>query len=329
MKRFIVLLAGSLVLVSMVPAAGEDRGPGPAGAWFTSRRYQVKVRPPKGWKRTLDKPTPAGEWVDIVRYREARTGATITLSASATRFGSGAEMIAYLKKSFSKDASLAILRTEELGATATRPRAVLFEYTFRGPGGPEHALALYCLNLGRRFRVYARVREIAWRSVAEDVKAFAASLGFTSRAWRKRAQNYRDDARNFAIYFPEDWSVRLPARGPRVEFESARLAVRVRVYVSESAGSLEEDVSRILADIRRRKMDVIRRGRIETHPVSGLRIASFDYRQSREGKTFRYRVSATVHRKLLYRVVLAAAESAFPGGLDAYDRMVGSLAFLR
>ena len=196
MRAFAVVLA-LLVSVSSVGAQQPKKEPKPGSKTpitYENERYQVKVTAPAGWTKAWEGPAAKGNWVNLVRFEDPRTGATASLSSSATHYRSGAEMIRELRKQFDKDSRIAILRREEMGATSRRPKGVFFEYTMQGKDGPVHAVATYFLHLSRRYRVYANVREAGWRSAAPRRARTCASsppLWACSSActWRRRASS--------------------------------------------------------------------------------------------------------------------------------------------
>ncbi|MHC4473457.1 MAG: PsbP-related protein [Planctomycetota bacterium] len=323
MRSFAVAVALLLLLTPVLaqqpPMPGSKK---PVS--YESKQYQVKIAGPEGWTTAWTGPKSSGNWVDLVRFEEPRTKAEVTLSTSATHHRSAKDMIAALKKQFQKDARLAIHRKEEMGPTSKRPRGILFEYTTQGKEGPIHAVAAYFHHLSRRYRVYAVVREVGWRTISDDVEKFAKGLGLTSRAFRdeKERRNYTDDAHGFAFYYPESWSVRVPAKGPRVVFNSA-VGVEIRVYVTSSRENLVDSVDRVVQDLEARDAKDVKRGRPQDH-AQGFRTVSLSYSITAKNVEFLYRETAIVHKNKLYRLVLVGAKSAIRAGEEPYARLIDS-----
>ncbi len=194
------IVCAVLLFVLVVPVFAQDGTP--AAKVFKSERYPVQVEVPKGWTKTLDEPTPAGNWVDLVRFSEPKSKALLILSVQATNYTGSNQMIKGISAMFQGDASLAIQRREVQEEAGRRPKGVLFEYTMRGKNGPEHSIAAYWLHRGKRYRIYGTVRESGWKSASTDIESFSGSLKFTSRAFAKASQNFTDVVSNFAIYYP-------------------------------------------------------------------------------------------------------------------------------
>lgn len=317
-----------LLFVFVVPLFAQDGTT--AAEVFKSDRYPVEIKVPKGWTTDLAEPTPAGNWVDLVRYSEPKSKALVILSVQATNYTGSAQMIKGITAMFQGDASLAILRREVQEETGSRPRGVLFEYTMRGKSGPEHSIAAYWLHSGKRYRVYGTVRESGWKTASTDIEAFCGSLKFTGRAFAKDAHNFTDDAGNFAMYFPENWAINLPSRGPRVEFTGKRLGAVVRLYVGATRGDVKAAMESVIAQLTRDKGTTItRRKGPENHPDLGYEIMTVEYTKSEGGQEFRYLEVGTVHGGKLYRFVLAVGARNFDAAKESFDRMFGSLNFLR
>ncbi len=316
------------LFVCIVPLAAQDAAGG--GGVFKSDRYPAQVKMPKGWVKSLDKPTPAGNWVDLVRYSEPKSKARLILSVQATNYTGSSQMIKGITAMFEGDPSLAILRREVQQAAGRRPKGILFEYTMRGKSGPEHAIAAYWLHRGKRYRIYGSVRETGWKTASSDIEAFAASMTFTSRGFVKAAHNFTDEAGNFAIFFPEDWSIKLPRRGPRVEFTSRRLSAVVRIHLGNSRGDVKKDMENVIAAHTRDKGTTItRRKGPENHPSLGYEIMTIEYTKSQGGKEYRYLEIGTVHGDKFYRFTLGAAAKSFDAAKEQFDRLFGSLNFMR
>jgi hypothetical protein len=326
-----ILLVSFLVALLPAVALGQepDGGGGGGGTAWKSDAYQVEMEVPAGWKKTLDEPKSSGSWVDLVKFEEPRAGATLTLSYQASRYRTTDEMIETLRKQFRADTSLAILRDETRTATSRRPKGVYLEYTMHGSGGAQHAVAAYWLHLGKRYRIYATVREVGWRTIGGDVESAVDSFALTGRAFSEDSENFRDEPGNYEIYFPETFTIRLPARGPRVVFQSKRLGVSIWIYVSSSEGSLERDSKKFADTLRDDGAKISKQTRPETHPALGVETVTVDYQKSSDGSTYRYRETLIVHRNRFYRFVLAGAESAFPSGEEHYKKLVRSISFLR
>jgi len=155
------------------------------------------------------------------------------------------------------------------------------------------------------------------------------SVEFTSRAFSKEIHNYTDEKKNFRIYFPEGWTVRLPARTPRVIFKSARRGLSVWVYTDSSTGKLDSDWTRHLRALGETDAKIRKKTAPKRHPDLGVEVGVVDYTKMTGGKLFRYRESVLTHRNVFYRIVLAAADPAFAGGVSDYEQMVKSIAFMR
>ena len=322
------IVCAVVLFVIAVPLFAQDAAT--KATVYKSDRYPIEITVPAGWTQTLEKPTPAGNWVDIVRYEEPRSKGLLILSVQATNYTGSNQMIKGISAMFQGDASLAILRREVQEETSRRPKGVLFEYTMRGKSGPEHSIAAYWLHRGKRYRVYGTVREAGWKVASTDIQGFVGSLEFTSRAFVKAAQNFTDEANNFSMYFPEDWTIKLPSRGPKVEFTSAALGAVVRVYVDRSRGDTKTDMESVIATHSRDKgTTIIRRKGPENHPELGYEIMLVEYTKSEGGKEYRYLEIGTIHGDKLYRFVLGVAAKNFDSANEVFDRMFGSLNFLR
>jgi len=319
MRESIAVLA--LVLIA-VPALAE-------GEEFESRHYKIRATGPEGWKRTVDEPKPRGTWLDLVRYEEEKTGAEMTLSVQASSFATGDAMIRWQRERFRKDASIAVLRDEVRRGGGRRPDGVFFEYTYQHQGKARHAIAAYWLYSGRRYRVYATVREAGWRAASRDMEDFVASVEFTGRLFSERKQNWTDEALNYAIYFPEGWTVLLPEGGPRAVFKSHRLGVSIWLYVEEGDPGLEEGVERTFRELEKKGARITKRGESRKHPALGREVREFEYTRTIDGNRYRYGETAIFHRDRFYRIVLAAADSAFSRGREAYERVVESISFMK
>jgi hypothetical protein len=311
-----------------LPLLAQDEAP--AGGVFKSDRYPVQVKVPKGWTKEIDKPTPARNWVDVVRFSEPKSKARVSLSVQATNYTGSGQMIKGISAKFQGDASLAILRREVQEEGRRRPKGVLFEYTMRGKSGPEHSIAAYWLHRGKRYRIYGTVREAGWKTASTDIEAFAASLSFTSRAFAKASQNFTDEASNFAMYFPEDWTIKMPTRGPRIDFTSRRLGATVRVYVTNSRGDLKKNMDGVIAKhTGDGGTTITRRKGPENHPDLGYEIMSIEYTKNQGGKEYRYLEIGTVHGDKFYLFLLGVGAKGFEAAKEPFDRMFGSLNFLR
>jgi hypothetical protein len=322
--RSLSILLALLFILAPVQAQEPDKAGSAEPVSFESKQYQVKISGPAGWTQAWTGPKSSGNWVDLVRFEEPRTQAKVTLSTSATVHRSAKEMIEALKKQFDKDARLAILRKEELGATSKRSKGILFEYTARGKEGPVHAVAAYYHHLTRRYRVYATVRDAGWRVVSDDIEQFAKSIALTSRAFReeKERRNYTDNAQGFALYYPEAWKIRVPARGARVVFDST-IGMEIRVYVDSTQDSLVESVDSLVSELKSRDAADVKRSRPELHP-QGFKTVDLKYSLKSKSLTFLYREMVTVHRDRVYRLALVGTEKAFERGAETYQRMVDS-----
>jgi hypothetical protein len=327
--RITICLLSLLALVAVTAGQdGEGEGATAAGP-YANERYQVKVTPPSGWRQTVKGPKPEGGWIKLVEYTEPRTEATLSLSASATHHRDPDSLIAAMKSQFQKSTELAVLQQEEQGETAKRSKGILFEYTTLHQGKAQHAVAAYYMHAGNRFRILGLVKEVGWRSVGEAMKEFARGLEFTSRIYSKDQQNYRDEIGNFALYFPEDWTITVPASGPRIAFASQRLGIAFWVYVSGARGStLEENVTKHL-DVLGDGAKILERGSPRMHSSLSTKTVTLTYSKTEGGRTLKYRELLVLHRENFYRFVLAAQEAAFDGGLPSYEMVLSTLAFLR
>lgn len=314
-----------LFLVQFAVAEGEGGNP----LRFKDSRYPVQLNGPKGWKKTLSEPAPVGSWVDLVRYQEEKSGALVQLSVQATTYRSSEEMIQGLSDQFQKSSSLAILRQEIQAETPRRPRGILFEYSQRGSAGQEHKIAAYWFHNGRRYRVYGTVKEIGWKAVGSDIEGVAKSVEFTSREFGKSLQNFTDVEKNYAIYFADGWTLKLPGAGPRVEFESLKLGATVTVWVTKEAGNLAAAAASTRREIEKLGVQGLAQAGPRRHPDTGFDILTFDYKRMIDKTPYTFRETLAVHGGMLYRVVLGAGDKTFAAATEVYDRMVGSLAFIR
>jgi hypothetical protein len=299
-----------------------------ASSW-ASDRYPVEARLPGGWTQTLTQPVPAGQWIDLIRLEEAKSGAKLALSVQATTYRNGEEMIAKMKEQFGKDASLAILRTDSRPVSAKSPASLFFEYTRKGDKGPEHCVAAYWFHLGQRYRVYGNVREIGWKVAGADMERFAGTVSFTGRVFSADPQNYTDEAMNFAVWFPEDWRVKLPAGPTRVIFSSLRLGLSVWVTIAPVKTTLEAALPALMEQLKDQRAAVKKEGAIGNHPILNEPVATVEYLTGTGDKALKHVETVIVHRDLLYRIALVGREADLPGGLEPYDRMVNSLSFMK
>lgn len=326
MRKAATLLA--IVLLAAVGLA-QDKGAKPAGTAWENTRYRVKALAPAGWTHSQKETKSRGNWIELAGFTESRSGANLTFSVQAAAYRDADEMIDELRRRFQKDAGLAVLRDEVRPATSKRPKGVLFEYTYQYGGKPQHAVAVYWLFRGRRFRAYATVREVGWRSAGGDIRAFVKSVEFTAREFTKDLHNYTDEAQNFRMYFPEEWTIRLPARGPRVVFESKKLGVGVWIYVGATEGRLSDDLKRLKARLTEGGATVTRKKDPATHPDLGLPTAHLEYTKSAGGAAYKYHETLVTHRERFYRIVLAGSVKKFKSGEEAYARMVRSFNFMK
>jgi hypothetical protein len=317
------LVAIVLLLFTVPTGFAQDAKP------WSSDRYPVEARPLAGWNQTLTQPTPAGQWIDLLRFEEAKAGAKLTLSVQASTYRNGEEMIARMKEQFGKDASLAILRTDSRPVGAKSPAWLFFEYTRKGDKGPEHCIAAYWFHMGHRYRVYGFVREVGWKVVGADMERFATTGSFSGRVFSKDPQNYTDDALNFAIWFPEDWRIRLPAGGPRVTFSSDRLGLAVWITVKPVKTELDVAVPALVEELKGRRAVVKKEGAIVNHPVLNMPVATIEYLQGAGDEGRKHVETVIVHRELLYRIALVGKEADLAAGLEPFDRMVNSLSFMK
>jgi PsbP len=322
-----MMLGGLCLLLLVVPVLAQDAPAVPKV--LTSDRYPVQVKVPKDWTQTVSEPTPAGNWVDIFRFTHPASKAVLYLSVQATNYRGSEEMISGISSKFQGDPGLAVLRRDPQPATSKRSPGVLFEYTRRGNSGPEHSIAAYWLHQGKRYRVYGSVREAGWKVVSQDIEAFATSLAFTSREFSKQLQNFTDEAMNFIVYFPESWTVKLPASGPRVEFRSARLGAAVRVTVARSSGSLEDDMEAAATKLSRSKATVTRRKGPQNHPEMGYPIMTVEYTRNIDGKEYRFLAICTVHAGKFYELELGVTAKTFDAANEVFARISGSFAFIK
>jgi len=322
----------AIVLVLLLLAAvvsGQDGASKASGTEWENSSYRVKAKVPAGWTQTRKEPKSRGSWVELAAFGEARSRATLTLSVQASRFPDADAMIKWQREQFEKDSTLAVLRDEVRPATKRRPKGILFEYTYQHGGKPQHAVAVYWIHRERRYRVYATVREVGWKTVATDIKNVVKSVEFTSRAYRKEIHNYTDEARNFRMYFPEGWTVKLPAAGPRVIFTGKKRGVSVWVYAASSTGKLSSDWTRHLRSLDAGGATIGKKTEPARHSALGVEVGVVDYTKTTGGKSYRYRESVLTHRGRFYRIVLAAADTAFVGGVTDYEQMVRSISFMK
>jgi len=324
MQRLAVVFV-LLFLVSPALAEGDEGNP----RLFKSDRYSIQLTGPDGWKQTLKEPTPAGAWVDLVRYQEEKTGALLQLSVQVTNYRSSEEMIQGLSDQFQKAASLAVLRQEVQAETPNRPRGILFEYSQRDQSGQRHKIAAYWFSGGRRYRMYGSVKEIGWKVAGADMEAAIKSVAFTTREFSRQVQNFTDVEQNYALYYPDGWTVTLPGSGPRVEFESTKLGAVVRLWVTKVSGDLSSAVAAVRKDIGRLRVQGLEESKARKHPATGFEIVTFDYKRTINTKAYTFRETVAYHGGKLYRMVLGAGDSTFQPATEVYDRMVGSLSFLR
>ena len=322
------ILLASALLAALAVAQQPAAAGGGAVTW-KSDAYQAEMTVPSGWKKSFEGPKPSGSWVDLVKFEEPRTGAALTLSYQATQYRTADQMIEALRKQFRGDTTLAILRDETRTETSKRPKGLFFEYTLQGSGGAQHAIASYWLHLGRRYRIYATVREAGWRTVGADVESVVGTFALTGRAFDEDAHNFRDEPGNYEIYYPETFTVRLAESGPRVVFQSERLGVGIWIYVTEASGDLAANANRIAASLKADGSTITKQSRPETHPALGVETVTLEYTKKTDSATYRYRETLIVHRNRLFRFVLAASDKAFPAGEEHYARMIRSISFLR
>jgi hypothetical protein len=323
--------AATLLTIALLTAVGlaQDNGGKPAGVSWENQRYRIKAVAPAGWTHSQKETKSRGNWIELGAFTETRSGAKLSISVQASQHKDADEMIEDLRGKFGKDAGLAVLRDEVRPATSKRPKGILFEYTYQYGGKPQHAVAVYWLHRGRRIRVYGTVREVGWRSAGGDLRDFVKSVEFTAREFTKEIHNYVDETQNFRMYFPEDWSIRLPARGPRVIFESKKLGVGVWVYVGATQGRLSADLKRLKSRLEEGGATVTRKRDPSTHPDLGIPTAHLEYTKSASGAAFKYHETLLMHRERFYRIVLAASTKAFKSGEEAYARMVRSFNFMK
>jgi hypothetical protein len=318
-----------LLLFAVAGFAQDAPGLTKPTPWENST-YRVKAVVPAGWSVTRKEPKSRARWVELSEFSESRSGATLTVAVQTSAYRSADEMISKQRDLFQKDSRLAVLRDEVRAASDNRPKGVLFEYTFQSSGKTRHAVAVYWQHRDRRYRVYATVRDAAWKTVAEDIRSFVDSVEFSFRAFARDPQNYTDEVKNFRMYFPEGWTIKLPASGPRVVFTSVRQGVSVWVHADSVTRGLEAEVRSLrnrLEDDGAKKLEV---GSPRKNIHVGERMVQIDYVKTREGTDYRYREQVFVYAGVLYRVVLAGAvENGFERGVSDYDRMVDSVAFIR
>ncbi|MEN8149012.1 MAG: hypothetical protein ABFS86_04270 [Planctomycetota bacterium] len=322
-------MRNGLILTFLVLAAVVASAQGTSPTPWENSQYRVKATVPAGWTSTLKEPKARGSWIELGAFAESRSEGKMSLSVQASRFRDADEMIRWQREQFEKDAGLAVLRDEVRPGSRTRPKGVLFEYTYQHGGKPRHAVAVYWLHRDRRYRVYAAVREVGWKTIAGDVRAFVKSVGFTSRAYAKSPQNFTDEPMNFRLYYPEGWTIKLPVSGPRVMFTSEKQGVRVWVYADESAGTLKKDWGLLLSGLEEGDAKVLTKKNPERHPDLGVEVGIVEYTKQKGTALVRYRESCLTHRGRFYRIVLAAASTAFKSGLSDYERMVKSISFMK
>lgn len=327
-----LVFAVLFVALAASPLLAQDPAAKARVLEFTQHGYPVRVKAPAGWKPMIDEPVPDRSWVRLAQFQEPRTGAMIVLSAQAAAYKSTDEMISSLKDHFQKDSTKAILRTEVREGSSKRPKSIFFEYTYKGARGPEHAMRSYWYYNGRRYRIYGASAEMKWRPVSAQIEAFIKSFAFTARIFTGQSQNFTDDAMNYSIYFPDGYRVRLPARGPRVTFASAKVGVMVLLYVEDVSGELSDEIGRLAKRIQEESsgaVDAVDQEAPQTHPALGFKTARLEYTRREGGETYKHRETVTVHGGKLYRVVLRGAAAGFARGVEEYGRIVSTLSFLR
>lgn len=322
-------MRNGLILTVLVMLTAAAAAQGTAATPWENTKYRVKATVPAGWTTTQKQAKARGSWVDLAVFAESRSQVKLTLSVQASQFRDADEMIKWQRAKFEKDSGLAVLRDEVRPGSKTRPKGVLFEYTYQHGGKPQHAVAVYWVHRDRRYRVYATVREVGWKTAAGDIRDFVKSVTFTSRAYSKAPQNYTDLPRNFRLYFPEGWTIKLPETGPRVMFTSQKQGVSVWVYAGESAGNLKKDWNLHLQSLEEGDAKVLTKKKPDRHPDLGVEVGVVEYTKQKGEVLYRYRETALTHRGRFYRVVLAAADTAFKRGLSDYERMVKSIAFIK
>jgi hypothetical protein len=137
---------------------------------------------------------------------------------------------------------------------------------------------------------------------------------------------------NYALYFPSSFRVRLPERGPRVTFTSAKLGVMVLLYVEDASGDLSSELGKLVKRIRESgsgSVDSVDQDGPRVHPDLGFKTARLDYVRKEGGESYQQRETVTEHGGKLYRLVLRASPSAFARGVEEYGRMVSTISFLR
>ena len=317
-----------LALLAAVATGQEGAGNSTGTVWENSS-YRVKATVPTGWSQIGKEPKSRGSWVELAAFAEVRSGAKLTVSVQASSFPNADAMIKWQRAQFEKDSGLAVLRDEVRPASKRRPKGVLFEYTYQSKRKPQHAVAVYWVHRERRYRAYATVREVGWKTVASDIRSFVKSVEFTSRAFTKEIHNYTDEKGNFRFYFPEGWTIKLPARRPRVIFTSAKRGISVWVYTDPSTGKLDGDWTRHLRTLGETGAKIGKKTAPKRHSDLGVEVGVVEYTKTTGGKLYRYRESVLTHRRVFYRIVLAAADTAFAGGVSDYEQMVKSIAFMK
>ena len=97
-------------------------------------------------------------------------------------------------------------------------------------------------------------------------------------------------------------------------------------FDAEFVANMESVIDGLTRD---RGTTVTRRRGPENHPSLGYEIMSVEYTKSQGGREYRYLEVGTVHGDKFYRFVLGAAAKGFDAAREPFDRMFGSLNFMR
>ncbi len=86
----------------------------------------------------------------------------------------------------------------------------------------------------------------------------------------------------------------------------------------------------VIAKLTRDKGTTItRRKGPMNHPELGYEVMTVEYTKNQGGREYRYLETGTVHGGKLYRFVLGVGAKGFEPAKESFDRMFGSLSFLR
>jgi hypothetical protein len=320
--------AVAVLLLLCAPALAQPgKAPGPKPTPYANDRYALAVMGPAGWTKELEGPRSRGSWIDLVSFREPKTKAYLMVSCQASADTSFDQMAKRLAAHYKGLSDIQLNSEPERRPGITNVRGPGLHLDFNHMSGKTALRSFMAFYLNGRFtvRLYGTVGERQFKKVEQSFLAFQTSLRFTARSGGVEMPNFVHEGAGCSLIFPEGWTVRLPLKGPLVEFTGERLGASIWVYRTGAKGGLEVYRSRRRTALEREGAASLEAPPPRAHEKRGDQIVVFEYDRGAGEDRRHYREVCLAQGDVIVRVVLGARATTFPRVLPALEKMVESL----